>query len=149
MADRSHPLHSLRTVQGSDSQAAAVLSTTHAMAPPNPLTLASSHPTNPFLTGSSASYHHIQTQPHEDPRPESVSTHSSQSHSTNSSTNNNHNENPQSNDQQPPLETYPHQIGGGGPTATAPFLRDFSLVAEAAKRAQMSIMMRDLESVTL
>ncbi|KAA8646513.1 hypothetical protein EYZ11_012437 [Aspergillus tanneri] len=45
---------------------------------------------------------------------------------------------------------YPHKIDGpGGPTATAPFLRDFSLVAEAAKRAQMSVMMRDLESVTL
>lgn len=37
----------------------------------------------------------------------------------------------------------------GGPTATAPFLQDFSLVAEAAKRAQMGIVMRDLESVTL
>lgn len=45
---------------------------------------------------------------------------------------------------------YPHQVSGlGGPTATAPFLQDFSLVAEAAKRAQMSIVMRDLESVTL
>ncbi|KAJ5561275.1 hypothetical protein N7535_004258 [Penicillium sp. DV-2018c] len=37
----------------------------------------------------------------------------------------------------------------GGPTATAPFLQDFNLVAEAAKRAQMGIVMRDLESVTL
>ncbi|PYH48595.1 uncharacterized protein BP01DRAFT_151873 [Aspergillus saccharolyticus JOP 1030-1] len=47
-------------------------------------------------------------------------------------------------------DNYPHQITGpGGPTATAPFLRDFSLVAEAAKRAQMSVIMRDLESVTL
>ncbi|OJJ95397.1 hypothetical protein ASPACDRAFT_47751 [Aspergillus aculeatus ATCC 16872] len=47
-------------------------------------------------------------------------------------------------------DNYPHQItGSGGPTATAPFLRDFSLVAEAAKRAQMSVMVRDLESVTL
>ncbi|OOF94263.1 hypothetical protein ASPCADRAFT_208778 [Aspergillus carbonarius ITEM 5010] len=47
-------------------------------------------------------------------------------------------------------DTYPHQVtGSGGPTATAPFLRDFSLVAEAAKRAQMSVMVRDLESVTL
>lgn len=45
---------------------------------------------------------------------------------------------------------YPHQVHGlGGPTATAPFLQDFNLVAEAAKRAQMSIVMRDLESVTL
>ncbi|PKX88774.1 uncharacterized protein P174DRAFT_446281 [Aspergillus novofumigatus IBT 16806] len=40
-----------------------------------------------------------------------------------------------------------HQLGG--PLATAPFLRDFSLVAEAAKRAQMSVVLRDLESVTL
>ena len=45
---------------------------------------------------------------------------------------------------------YPHQVEGlGGPTATAPFLQDFNLVAEAAKRAQMGIVMRDLESVTL
>lgn len=43
---------------------------------------------------------------------------------------------------------YP-QIELGGPTATAPFLQDFNLVAEAAKRAQMGIVMRDLESVTL
>ncbi|CAG7946879.1 unnamed protein product [Penicillium nalgiovense] len=47
-------------------------------------------------------------------------------------------------------DTYPHQINDlGGPTATAPFLQDFNLVAEAAKRAQMGIVMRDLESVTL
>lgn len=47
-------------------------------------------------------------------------------------------------------EVYPSEGNGlGGPTATAPFLQDFSLVAEAAKRAQMSIVMRDLESVTL
>ncbi|KAJ5360961.1 hypothetical protein N7517_010152 [Penicillium concentricum] len=50
----------------------------------------------------------------------------------------------------PTSDAYPHQINGlGGPTATAPFLQDFSLVAEAAKRAQMGIVMRDLESVTL
>ncbi|KAJ5815830.1 hypothetical protein N7447_008063 [Penicillium robsamsonii] len=50
----------------------------------------------------------------------------------------------------PASDAYPHQITGrGGPTATAPFLQDFSLVAEAAKRAQMGIVMRDLESVTL
>lgn len=47
-------------------------------------------------------------------------------------------------------DVYPHQVNGlGGPTATAPFLQDFNLVAEAAKRAQMSIVVRDLESVTL
>lgn len=51
---------------------------------------------------------------------------------------------------QPGVENYPHQINGmGGPTATAPFLQDFNLVAEAAKRAQMAVVMRDLESVTL
>ena len=51
---------------------------------------------------------------------------------------------------QPAPESYPQQVNSlGGPTATAPFLQDFSLVAEAAKRAQMSIVMRDLESVTL
>ncbi|KAL4995646.1 hypothetical protein BDV10DRAFT_187872 [Aspergillus recurvatus] len=45
---------------------------------------------------------------------------------------------------------YPHQIqSNGGPTATAPFLRDFSLVAEAAKRAQVAIVTRDLEGVSL
>ncbi|KAI9040708.1 uncharacterized protein KD926_007789 [Aspergillus affinis] len=43
----------------------------------------------------------------------------------------------------------PAPAPASGPTATAPFLRDFSLVAEAAKRAQMSVVMRDLESVTL
>ncbi|KAJ5161302.1 hypothetical protein N7492_006694 [Penicillium capsulatum] len=47
-------------------------------------------------------------------------------------------------------DLYPHQIEGlGGPKATAPFLQDLNLVAEAAKRAQMGIVMRDLESVTL
>lgn len=51
---------------------------------------------------------------------------------------------------QQPADVYPHQVNGpGGPTATAPFLQDFSLVAEAAKRAQMAVVMRDLESVTL
>ncbi|CEJ57447.1 Putative Podospora anserina S mat genomic DNA chromosome 2, supercontig 2 [Penicillium brasilianum] len=44
---------------------------------------------------------------------------------------------------------YPHQVNGLGGATTAPFLQDFTLVAEAAKRAQMSIVMRDLESVTL
>ena len=45
---------------------------------------------------------------------------------------------------------YPHQIHGvGGPTATAPFLQDFSLVAEAAKRAQMAVVMRDMEGISL
>ncbi|KAJ5288796.1 hypothetical protein N7478_001826 [Penicillium angulare] len=51
---------------------------------------------------------------------------------------------------QPATDVYPHQVHSlGGPKATAPFLQDFNLVAEAAKRAQMGIVMRDLESVTL
>lgn len=51
---------------------------------------------------------------------------------------------------QPATDVYPQQVNSlGGPTATAPFLQDFNLVAEAAKRAQMGIVMRDLESVTL
>ncbi len=33
--------------------------------------------------------------------------------------------------------------------STDAFLRDFTLVAEAAKRAQMAVMMRDFESVGL
>ncbi|KAJ5884779.1 hypothetical protein N7495_009289 [Penicillium taxi] len=52
--------------------------------------------------------------------------------------------------QQAGTNNYPHQVSGlGGPAATTPFLQDFSLVAEAAKRAQLSIVIRDLESVTL
>ncbi|EEP75353.1 predicted protein [Uncinocarpus reesii 1704] len=39
--------------------------------------------------------------------------------------------------------------GKGGPTAAAAFLKEFSLVAEAAKRAQMAVVMRDLESISL
>lgn len=49
-----------------------------------------------------------------------------------------------------PAPEYPHKIHGvGGPTATAPFLQDFNLVAEAAKRAQMAVVMRDLEGISL
>lgn len=45
---------------------------------------------------------------------------------------------------------YPHKIHGlGGPAATKPFLQDFSLVAEAAKRAEMSVIMRDMEGISL
>ncbi|KAL2073365.1 hypothetical protein VTL71DRAFT_10689 [Oculimacula yallundae] len=33
--------------------------------------------------------------------------------------------------------------------ATSPFLRDFNLVAEAAKRAQMACLMRDMEGVAI
>lgn len=38
---------------------------------------------------------------------------------------------------------------GGGTPETAPFLKDFSLLAEAAKRAQMACLMRDLSDVEL
>lgn len=39
--------------------------------------------------------------------------------------------------------------GSGGAPETAPFLQDFSLVAEAAKRAQMACLARDLGEVGL
>ena len=39
--------------------------------------------------------------------------------------------------------------GRGGPPETSPFLQDFTLVAEAAKRAQMACLMRDLEGCEL
>lgn len=42
-------------------------------------------------------------------------------------------------------EPQPQPIDQG--SSTDPFLRDFTLVAEAAKRAQMAVMMRDFESV--
>ncbi|KAI9844995.1 MAG: hypothetical protein M1837_005139 [Sclerophora amabilis] len=35
------------------------------------------------------------------------------------------------------------------PSATAPFIRDLNLVSEAAKRAQMACLMRDLDGVAL
>jgi len=38
---------------------------------------------------------------------------------------------------------------GSGAPETAPFLRDFSLIAEAAKRAQMACLARDLGDVGL
>ncbi|TVY92110.1 hypothetical protein LAWI1_G002519, partial [Lachnellula willkommii] len=39
--------------------------------------------------------------------------------------------------------------GSGDSGGTTPFLRDFNLVAEAAKRAQMAVLMRDMEAVGL
>jgi hypothetical protein len=33
-------------------------------------------------------------------------------------------------------------------TSTDAFLKDFTLVAEAAKRAQMAVLMRDMENVS-
>lgn len=51
---------------------------------------------------------------------------------------------------EPAEPAYPHQIHGtGGPTATTPFLQDLNLVAEAAKRAQMAVVMRDMEGISL
>ncbi|ODM14809.1 hypothetical protein SI65_09803 [Aspergillus cristatus] len=50
---------------------------------------------------------------------------------------------------QQPEDESTEQTQKGGPTATAPFLRDFSLVAEAARRAQMAVVMRDLEGISL
>ncbi|EXF78724.1 hypothetical protein COL5a_009505 [Colletotrichum fioriniae] len=43
----------------------------------------------------------------------------------------------------------PAQPNGQQPPSTEAFLRDFTLVAEAAKRAQMAVMMRDFESCGL
>lgn len=41
-------------------------------------------------------------------------------------------------------------VGAGGPQGSADtFLRDFTLVAEAAKRAQVAVMVRDFESCGL
>ncbi|KAF5246537.1 hypothetical protein FAUST_1263 [Fusarium austroamericanum] len=37
----------------------------------------------------------------------------------------------------------------GNNPSTAPFLQDFTLIAEAAKRAQMAIMIRDFEDCGL
>ena len=52
--------------------------------------------------------------------------------------------------QSSPQTVYPDQIhSAGGPAATAPFLQDFCLVAEAAKRAEMSVIMRDMEGISL
>jgi len=42
----------------------------------------------------------------------------------------------------------PRAMQGGAP-ATAPFLQDFSLLAEAAKRAQMACLMRDIDDMEL
>ena len=46
-----------------------------------------------------------------------------------------------------------NQVSGqqqqSGATTTAPFLQNFSLVAEAAKRAQMAVLMRDMEACGL
>lgn len=50
-----------------------------------------------------------------------------------------------------PALAYQQQYYGekGGPAATAPFLRDFTLVAEAVRRVQMDRVMSEMERVTL
>ncbi|KAK2784658.1 hypothetical protein FQN52_007712 [Onygenales sp. PD_12] len=48
---------------------------------------------------------------------------------------------------QPTLQHPSHNNGCG--QGTAAFLRDFNLVAEAAKRAQIAVIARDLEGVSL
>lgn len=56
----------------------------------------------------------------------------------------------------PPTENLPPQNemdmdmdAPAGSAATAPFLRDFTLVAEAVKRVQMEVVMSEMESITL
>lgn len=46
-------------------------------------------------------------------------------------------------------QVQPGQMALGGPAATAPFLQDFTLVAEAVKRVQMDAVMTEMESITL
>lgn len=42
------------------------------------------------------------------------------------------------------------QTGGAGAVPeTAPFLKDFNLIAEAAKRAQLACLMRDMDDMEL
>jgi hypothetical protein len=48
-----------------------------------------------------------------------------------------------------PFGHQPHQGMPNNPAATTSFLNDFNLVAEAAKRAQIAVVMRDLEAVSL
>lgn len=52
---------------------------------------------------------------------------------------------------QPSTFQYNPDRTGAGATAqeTSSFIRDYALVAEAAKRAQMAVLMRDLEGVEL
>lgn len=46
---------------------------------------------------------------------------------------------------QPSVDGHQGQMGqGGGMAETAPFLQGFNLLAEAAKRAEMAVLMRDL-----
>ncbi|KAK4634056.1 hypothetical protein CLAFUW4_01772 [Fulvia fulva] len=51
--------------------------------------------------------------------------------------------------QQQMLSPYVGQRNGGGAPETAPLLQDFSLIAEAAKRAQIATLSRDLGDIGL
>lgn len=51
--------------------------------------------------------------------------------------------------QQGHAQVQPGQMTLGGPAATAPFLQDFTLVAEAVKRVQMDAVMTEMEAITL
>ncbi|KAK3989271.1 hypothetical protein QBC44DRAFT_241843 [Cladorrhinum sp. PSN332] len=43
----------------------------------------------------------------------------------------------------------PSHARSNSAVSTEPFLKDFTLVAEAAKRAQMAVLMRDFEGIGL
>ncbi|KAK4230236.1 hypothetical protein QBC38DRAFT_357565 [Podospora fimiseda] len=49
----------------------------------------------------------------------------------------------------PPQQPQPSHGRSSSALSTEPFLKDFTLVAEAAKRAQMAVMMRDFEGIGL
>ncbi|KAK0719536.1 hypothetical protein B0H67DRAFT_483491 [Lasiosphaeris hirsuta] len=51
--------------------------------------------------------------------------------------------------QSPMAKIVPPQPAQMKSASTDVFLKDFTLVAEAAKRAQMAVLMRDLESIGL
>jgi hypothetical protein len=51
--------------------------------------------------------------------------------------------------QQQPTQPQPGQREKQDPSTTTHFLQNFNLVAEAAKRAQMAVLMRDMEAVGL
>ncbi|KAK4191240.1 hypothetical protein QBC35DRAFT_448515 [Podospora australis] len=50
---------------------------------------------------------------------------------------------------QSPMNIAPPKPPAAKTSSTDPFLKDFTLVAEAAKRAQMAVLMRDFEGVGL
>jgi len=60
---------------------------------------------------------------------------------------------PQPQTQSPQISNYryaPERTGAGATAQeTTTFIRDYALVAEAAKRAQMAVLMREMEGVEL